>query len=138
VRGYIPTSFSLATLREAIYFVMAGGTFVPATVLQQPRRRTSADPSDGADDQAMSQGSSQICLDDLRTIAEVSLTRREAEVAARLLDGKSNKLIARELTICEGTVKVHIQRIMRKFRVENRTQAALVATQLMNHLRESP
>jgi DNA-binding NarL/FixJ family response regulator len=135
VRGYIPTSFSLPTLREAICFVMAGGTFVPATVLQPFRYRTSADlASDGNDNETICQTSSPICLDDLRAVSEVSLTRREAEVAARLLDGKSNKVIARELTICEGTVKVHVQRIMRKFGVENRTQAALAATHLMNQL----
>ena len=135
VRGYIPTSFSLPTLREAICFVMAGGIFVPATVLQQFHYRTNAHPaSSGDENRTICQTSSPICVDDLHAMSEVSLTRREAEVAARLLDGKSNKLIARELTICEGTVKVHVQRIMRKFRVENRTQAALAATHLMNQL----
>ena len=33
VRGYIPTSFDFATFKEAIQFVAAGGTFVPASVL---------------------------------------------------------------------------------------------------------
>jgi DNA-binding NarL/FixJ family response regulator len=133
VRGYIPTSFRLPTLREAICFVIAGGVFVPATVLQQFRYRTSPHlASDGH--RPVCQTSSPIGVDDLRGMSEISLTRREAEVAARLLDGKSNKLIARELTICEGTVKVHVQRIMRKFGVENRTQAALAATHLMNQL----
>jgi two-component system nitrate/nitrite response regulator NarL len=51
-------------------------------------------------------------------------------VISHLRDGKSNKLIARELTICEGTVKLHVRRIMRKLGVANRTQAALVATNL--------
>jgi DNA-binding NarL/FixJ family response regulator len=133
VRGYIPTSFSLSTLREAICFVMAGGVFVPATVLPQLRDRTSEHVASGGY-RAICQTSSPICVDDLRAMSEVSLTRRETEVAALLLDGKSNKLIARELTICEGTVKVHVQRIMRKFQVENRTQAALAATHLMNQL----
>jgi DNA-binding NarL/FixJ family response regulator len=132
VRGYIPTSFSLATLREAICFVRAGGVFVPATVLQQSDQTRTSVASDDDADRLVDNLSNEACLDDLHQTSEVSLTRREAQVAALLLDGKSNKLIARELTICEGTVKVHVQRIMRKFRVENRTQAALAATHLIN------
>jgi DNA-binding CsgD family transcriptional regulator len=51
-------------------------------------------------------------------------------VISHLRDGKPNKLIARELAICEGPIKIYIRRIMKKLRVENRTQAALVATNL--------
>ena len=60
----------------------------------------------------------------------VSFTPRELAVISRLRDGKSNKLIARELTICEGTVKLYVRRIMKKLGVENRTQAALLATNM--------
>jgi DNA-binding NarL/FixJ family response regulator len=63
-----------------------------------------------------------------------SFTPRELTVISRLRDGKSNKLIARELTITEGTVKLYVRRIMKKLEVENRTQAALVATNM--HLAE--
>ena len=49
---------------------------------------------------------------------------------SRLRNGKSNKLIARELTITEGTVKLHVRRIMKKLGVENRTQVALLATSM--------
>jgi hypothetical protein len=41
--------------------------------------------------------------------------------------GKSNKLIAYELSMCESTVKVHIRQIMKKLNVSNRTQV-VVAT----------
>ncbi len=42
-----------------------------------------------------------------------------------LREGKSNKLIARDLEMCESTVKVHVRQIMRKLGAANRTQAAL-------------
>lgn len=44
-----------------------------------------------------------------------------------LRQGKSNKHIARELNMCEATVKVHVRHIMRKLSVANRTEVALVA-----------
>jgi two-component system nitrate/nitrite response regulator NarL len=44
-----------------------------------------------------------------------------------LEQGQSNKLIARELDIAEATVKVHVQALLRKMQVTNRTQAAMAA-----------
>lgn len=52
------------------------------------------------------------------------LTPRENEVLYHLSDGLSNKLIARELDIAEATVKAHINSVLRKIGVTNRTQAA--------------
>lgn len=56
-----------------------------------------------------------------------SLTPRQHEVLQKLSEGKSNKLIARDLDMTEATVKVHVRQIMRKFGATNRTQAALCA-----------
>jgi len=44
-----------------------------------------------------------------------------------LIEGESNKVIARKIDIAEATVKVHIKAILRKIRVQNRTQAAIWA-----------
>ena len=44
-----------------------------------------------------------------------------------LVDGSSNKAIARKINIAEATVKVHVKAILRKIRVNNRTQAAVWA-----------
>jgi DNA-binding NarL/FixJ family response regulator len=60
-----------------------------------------------------------------RILSPDEFTPRERALLSHLMAGKPNKLIARELEICEGTVKIHIRRLMRKLRVENRTQAAL-------------
>lgn len=57
------------------------------------------------------------------------LTPREHEVLSLISQGKSNKEIARELHITEGTVKGHVSSIMAKLGVSGRTQAALLAVQ---------
>ena len=42
-----------------------------------------------------------------------------------IIEGNSNKCIARKIDIAEATVKVHVKAILRKIRVQNRTQAAI-------------
>jgi two-component system nitrate/nitrite response regulator NarL len=51
-----------------------------------------------------------------------NLTDRERQILRCLLDGYSNKLIARVLDITEGTVKVHLKTLMKKIAAVNRTQ----------------
>jgi two-component system, NarL family, nitrate/nitrite response regulator NarL len=58
---------------------------------------------------------------------EQAPSRREAEILRCLIDGYSNKVIARQLGITEATVKVHLKGLLRKIRAENRTQAAIWA-----------
>jgi two-component system, NarL family, nitrate/nitrite response regulator NarL len=55
-----------------------------------------------------------------------SLTARQRAVLELLSRGHTNKAIARRLGMREGTVKVHVRQIMRKFGVTNRTQVAVV------------
>ena len=55
-----------------------------------------------------------------------NLTARQKTVLELLGRGQSNKAIARRLGMREGTVKVHVRQIMRKFGVSNRTQVAIV------------
>lgn len=55
------------------------------------------------------------------------LTSREREVLAELAKGKSNREIARTLTVSEKTVKAHVSAVLAKLGVQDRTQAALVA-----------
>jgi DNA-binding NarL/FixJ family response regulator len=56
-----------------------------------------------------------------------SLSRRELVILRTLTEGASNKIIARKLVITESTVKVHMKAILRKLRLQNRTQAAIWA-----------
>jgi two-component system nitrate/nitrite response regulator NarL len=53
------------------------------------------------------------------------LSAREKSILRCLIEGDSNKIIARKLDIAEATVKVHVKAILRKIRVQNRTQAAI-------------
>lgn len=55
------------------------------------------------------------------------LSSRELAILRTLMEGASNKVIARTLVITEATVKVHMKAILRKLRLQNRTQAAIWA-----------
>ena len=59
-----------------------------------------------------------------------ALTPRETEVLALLTTGQTNQQIAQTLTISRGTAKVHVERIIRKLGVSDRTQAAVRALEL--------
>jgi two-component system nitrate/nitrite response regulator NarL len=60
-------------------------------------------------------------------LSQFKLTPREMEIVQCLTSGDPNKLIARKLDITETTVKTHLKAILRKFEVDNRTQAAILA-----------
>jgi DNA-binding NarL/FixJ family response regulator len=61
---------------------------------------------------------------------EDALTPRETEVLGLLTTGQTNQQIAQTLTISKGTAKVHVERIIRKLGVSDRTQAAVRAIEL--------
>ena len=107
-RGFIPTSLGLDEAVEALRFVRAGGTFVPARTLM----RLAQDRQPSPDEE---QGGKR---------AFGRLTPREIEVLARLRQGKPNKVIAHELEISESTVKVFVRRILIKLQAVNRTEVA--------------
>ncbi|APE30721.1 two-component system response regulator NarL [Halomonas aestuarii] len=58
-----------------------------------------------------------------------SLTQREREILRELAAGLSNKLIARQLDITEGTVKVHVKHLLKKLNLRSRVEAAVWAVQ---------
>ncbi len=57
------------------------------------------------------------------------LTPRELEILSHVAVGQSNKLIARELNITDGTVKLHVKAILRKLGVHSRVEAAVIAVE---------
>ena len=113
-RGYIPTSLKLAVAVEALRLVRAGGVFVPATSVMTAPQYHVGGPRWGEREQAP------------------AFTPRQAAVVEAIAHGKPNKLIARELNMCESTVKVHVRRIMKKLGAKNRTEVALIANGLPN------
>jgi two-component system nitrate/nitrite response regulator NarL len=60
---------------------------------------------------------------------EELLTPREFEILQHLAEGQSNKVIARELGISDGTVKLHVKSILRKLNVHSRVEAAVIAVE---------
>lgn len=58
-----------------------------------------------------------------------TLTRREMDILCHLSAGQSNKVIARELGISDGTVKLHVKSILRKLEVHSRVEAAVIAVE---------
>jgi DNA-binding NarL/FixJ family response regulator len=110
-RGFLPASLSLRVLMGAIDLVLAGGVYVPSTLIESSSQRSGSWQGNGAPHEPWSE-----------------LTRRQRDVLALISQGKSNKLIADALTMSESTVKAHVKQIIKRLNVANRTQAALVAT----------
>jgi DNA-binding NarL/FixJ family response regulator len=133
-RGYIPTNLDLPVAVAAVQVVLAGGTFAPAgslllelapgpnELMQQPE----IGPC-GLEYSHSSQESIGELPGDSEPAHGSEVTRRELEVLASLVRGKSNKAIARELDIREGTVKIHVRSLLKKLNATNRTQLALRA-----------
>jgi DNA-binding NarL/FixJ family response regulator len=105
VAGFIPKSDAADVIRNAVRIVLAGGTYVPA--------RFAGATGNGA-------------------AAQAGLTERQVEVLRLLGSGRSNKEIARELGITEGTVKVHLLSVFRALGVRNRTEAVLAAQRMLD------
>ncbi len=111
--GYIPKSSTTEVILNALRLVLSGGTYVPleAIGLGAPSAaRVSPAPADVG--------------------AKLGITPRQAEVLALLLDGKSNKVISRELNLAESTVKNHVAAVFRALDVTTRVQAVLAASKL--------
>jgi len=65
------------------------------------------------------------------------LSERQREVLERMIEGKSNKVICRELNLSEATIKTHVQAIFRKLDVNTRTQAVMAAIHHGLHVPDS-
>lgn len=61
------------------------------------------------------------------SMSEAGLTEQESRILEHLIEGKSNKLIAKEMAIAEGTVKVHVKHLLKKLNLRSRVEAAVWA-----------
>jgi DNA-binding NarL/FixJ family response regulator len=98
-RGYLLKDMLGDALLEAIRAVHAGQRRIPSEVASRLAER----------------------------MTRTELTSRELEVLGLIVKGRSNKQIAAELGVAEGTVKIHINNILSKLGVSDRTQAATFA-----------
>lgn len=127
--GFVPKRSSNDTLFEALRMVLCGGIYVPPMNLGavhdpsgrfgvgEPAAQRLAPPTSAA----IAKASPLEALD---------LTPRQNEVLALLLQGKPNKLIARDLKLSVETVKDHVAAVLRALNVTSRTQAVLALSEL--------
>lgn len=64
-----------------------------------------------------------------RSASEAGLTEQESKILEQIAAGKSNKVIANELGITEGTVKVHVKHLLKKLNLKSRVEAAVWAVE---------
>ena len=100
-RGYLLKGMSVEVLISTIRSVHAGKSSIPPVIAQKLAER----------------------------MATEQLTQREQDVLEQIVRGKSNKEIGVALDISEATVKTHINNLLGKLGVEDRTQAATAAIQ---------
>lgn len=108
--GYVLKDTATGELRAAIDQVLAGRSAIPLDLVNAALRAPAA-PARASDLSAL-------------------LTSREQAVLELVSQGMTNKEIARTLDISPATVKAHVERIIAKLGVADRTQAAVLATQL--------
>ena len=114
-RGYIPKSASSAIMIAALRLILSGGTYLPPLLGQAPAGGMRVGYGRGAFNGGEEAG------------ADRKLTPRQQEVLQCLAQGHSNKEIAYQLGLSQGTVKIHIAAIFRAYKVRNRTQAVIAA-----------
>jgi len=115
IRGYIPTSLQATVAVEAVRLICAGDTYAPASSLMRdaPPAAAAAEPGrEPADTTAFSP--------------------RQIQIIRCLRRGMANKMIAYELSMSQGTVKVHIRNIMKKLCARNRTQIVMMTGELFD------
>ena len=109
---------------KALELVMLGETVLPCELLRLIGKDTQEPP--GGSCGASSNGHGGGMEERER---EPRLSEREKFILRCIIEGDSNKHIARRLNIAEATVKCHVKAILRKIQVRNRTQAAMWATE---------
>lgn len=119
--AYLIKSVSCEVLVKTLDLVMLGEAVFPSAVLDLIR-----DHANGATEEDRSSQNGDLDNEDGKEPPK-GLSVRETVILRCLMEGDSNKLIARKFDITEATVKVHVKAILRKIRAKNRTQAAIWA-----------
>jgi len=115
--GFIPKSMDATQMAAAVRRVLAGEVFIPV------------DLTEGA------AGHDRYQVDEEFRNGYAALTAQQRKVLEMVVLGKSNKVIAYEINVAEGTVKSHVSAILHKLKVSSRTQAALNAAKLIGRTR---
>ena len=129
--GFVPKRASNDTLFEALSMVMSGGIYVPPMDMGDETSATDqyADNPPGAL-RSVRQRAADEGFQTHASLESLGLTPRQTEVLGLLLQGKPNKLIARDLNLSVETVKDHVAAVLRTLNVSSRTQAVLAVGQM--------
>ncbi len=122
MNGLCSTRMGRDALIKVLELVMLGETFIPSALLFTTLGEMSQAHEGGPNIRP-----ALTPTNDTATRTH-KLSSREVEILEHLMEGESNKVIARKLAIAEATIKVHVKSVLRKVRVANRTQAAMWAT----------
>lgn len=117
--GYLVYAMSSGAFLKSIELVMMGSTVFPPALL------SFALEPEASHLEGVTVDDSQASLVPAEDETARQLSPRERSILQCLIEGDSNKSIARKIDIAESTVKVHVKAILRKIRVHNRTQAAI-------------
>jgi two-component system nitrate/nitrite response regulator NarL len=112
-QGYIVNAMKSEPLMAALRLVSLGEKVMPSGLVEALEHQQLSSPSP---------------LHAQNETVNANLSPRENDVLCGLMAGYPNKSIARQLNVCEATVKVHVKAILRKLKVRNRTQAAIWAS----------
>lgn len=119
--GFVPKAYSPDVMLSAVRLVLSGGVYVPPMALQRGGPEPSGTEVEAEHPDAEVSGQA---IED--RLGEV-LTERQMDVLRLLSQGKPNKVIARDLGISEGTVKIHLAAIFRALNVRNRVEAVVAS-----------
>lgn len=126
--GFLPKTSLNQVLVSALNLVMAGGIYIPPEVMRRPITAPAAAPAPVV--APLPVAPEPLAQDSAGSGIALGLTDRQTDVLLRLLEGKSNKQICRELDLAEATVKVHVRAILRVLGVNSRTEAMVAAARL--------
>lgn len=145
--GFVPKRASNEMLFEALHLVLSGGVYVPPMGLAQQMGALDGPlsaMSRTAGLRGMVQKASVFARESRTTPAwtsaqleSLALTPRQRDVLHLLLQGATNKTIAKELRVSVETVKDHVGAVLRLLGVHSRTQAVLAVRQIQKELAES-
>ncbi len=127
--GFIPKRASNEILFDALSMVMSGGIYVPPMVLRSHLPAAVGRTDDhgwGFRTEGLPAGDGSFSRS---SAASLGLTPRQTDVLELLLQGQSNKLIARALNLSVETIKDHVAAVLRTLNVSSRTQAVLAVSQ---------
>ncbi|MCQ2914288.1 MAG: response regulator transcription factor [Alphaproteobacteria bacterium] len=103
--GLIAKNIPIEKFIHAISIILSGGIYVPPSLNEEFK-------------------------DETKEIQRDILTPRQMQVLSLMAQGNPNKIIARELNLTEGTVKLHVNAIFKALDTTNRTKAVICAKKL--------